>query len=135
MRRSLRQTFNLNWLNKKVQTKQANKQTNKQTQKCIYHLQLLLSFQICNKKKKKAQISEIKMTSVQIGQWGVVRLFKMRGRQGGLMGVWEGADWDSKWWLSIDLCTKCNFIWGVRGHSFCQGAVAPCPLAMPLAVA
>ena len=26
-----------------------------------------------------------------------------------------GADWDSKWWLSIDLCTKCNFIWGREG--------------------
>ena len=38
----------------------------------------------------------------------------------------RGADWDSKWQLSIDL--ECNFIWGERGgQSFCQGAVASLP--------
>ena len=60
---------------------------------------------------------------------GVARLFKMRGRQGGLRGE-QGADRDSKWRLSIDLCTKCNFIWGgKRGAEFLpEGAVAPpCP--------
>ena len=46
---------------------------------------------------------------------GVARLFKMKGQQGGLRGEQggeRGADRDSKWQLSIDLCTKCNFIWG-----------------------
>ena len=65
---------------------------------------------------------------------GVVRLFKMRGRQGGLRGG-GGADWDSKWRLSIDLCTKCNLIWEAReGAEFVPGAVEPplLPLAMPL---
>ena len=66
---------------------------------------------------------------------GVARLFKMRGRQGGLRGEQGGADWDSKWWLFIDLCTKCNFIWGARGGAefLPEGAVAPPapPLATP----
>ena len=51
---------------------------------------------------------------------GVARLFKMRGKQGGLTSEQRGADWDSKWQLSIDLCTKCN-LGGKRGQSFCQG--------------
>ena len=55
----------------------------------------------------------------------IVRLFKMRGRQvGSGVSGGGGADWDSKWWLSTDLCTKCNFIWGAE---FLPGAVAPLP--------
>ena len=41
------------------------------------------------------------------------QIFKMRGSKGG-SGV-GGGDRDSKWRLSIDLCTKCHFIWGSRG--------------------
>ena len=66
---------------------------------------------------------------------GVARLFKMRGRQGELRGKGgERPDRDSKWRLSIDLCTKCNFIWGAREEqSFCQrGSHPPPPLATPL---
>ena len=57
---------------------------------------------------------------------GVARLFKMRGRQGG-WGVsrGRGADRDSKWRLSIDLCTKCNFIWGQEGAEFLPGGRTP----------
>ena len=59
----------------------------------------------------------------------VARLFKMRGRQGGLRGEQRGLlNWDWKWRLSIDLCTKCNFIWGRGGRVSARGAVAPCPL-------
>ena len=51
--------------------------------------------------------------------WGVVSLFKMRGRQGG------GADRDSNWRLSIDPCRKCRFIWGLKGDGFLtEGAQA-----------
>ena len=60
--------------------------------------------------------------------------FQNRGRQGGLRGE-QGADWDSKWRLSIYLCTKCNFIWGQGGQSFCQRGSRPPPppsLATPL---
>ena len=46
----------------------------------------------------------------------------LRGERGG-----GGADWDSKWQLSIDLCTKCNFIWGQGGQSFFQGGSHPLP--------
>ena len=41
------------------------------------------------------------------------KLFKMGEGQGGAGG---GADRDSKWWLSIDHCTKCHFIWGAQGR-------------------
>ena len=59
---------------------------------------------------------------------GVGRLFKMRGRQGGRTSErGGGADWDSKLQLSIDFCTKCNFIWGARG-----GRRPLLPLATPL---
>ena len=67
---------------------------------------------------------------------GIARLFKMRGWQGGLRGE-QGADWDSKWRLSIDLCTKCNFIWGARGGAefLPGGQLPPCPpLATPLLI-
>ena len=52
-----------------------------------------------------------------------------RGAEGWAGGL-TGSYWDSKWWLSIDLCTNlCNFIWGARGgQSFCQrGRLPPCP--------
>ena len=65
---------------------------------------------------------------------GVNRLFKIGGGKGG-SGVSRGADWDSKWRLSIYLCTKCNFIWGQGGQSFCQRGSRPPPppsLATPL---
>ena len=50
----------------------------------------------------------------------------MKGQQGGLRGEQggeRGADRDSKWRLSIDLCTKCNFIGGggKRGAEFLPG--------------
>ena len=55
----------------------------------------------------------------------------MRGRQGGLKGEQRGADRDSIWRLSIDLCTKCNFIWGARGGggrvSARRGGCPPAP--------
>ena len=50
-----------------------------------------------------------------------------RGAQG--WGWGGGADWDSKWRLSmIDLCTKCNFIWGLGGRVSARGQSPPCPL-------
>ena len=65
---------------------------------------------------------------------GCSQTFQNEGRQGGPRGERGvgvgGADWDSKWWLSIDLCTKCNFIWGgkspgaltlERGMGMCCG--------------
>ena len=56
-----------------------------------------------------------------------------RAARGGGSGVSRGADWDSKWRLSIDLCTKCNFIGGASGgQSFCQGGGCPLLLATPL---
>ena len=39
------------------------------------------------------------------------------GGKGGVRDE-QGAAWDPKWRLSIDLCTKCNFIWGARGAEF-----------------
>ena len=40
----------------------------------------------------------------------------------------RGADWDSKWRLSIDLCTKCNFIWGREGDRVSdRGRSPPAP--------
>ena len=56
---------------------------------------------------------------------GVARLFKMRGRQGGAHEWAGGADWYSKWWLSMDLCTKCNFIWGQEGGRVSAGGSCP----------
>ena len=68
---------------------------------------------------------------------GIARSFQNEGaaRGGGLRGE-RGADWDSKWWLSIDLCKKCNFI-GARGGKeggrvSVRGQLPPCPLATPL---
>ena len=55
---------------------------------------------------------------------GVARLFKMRGRQGGSGLRGGGADWDSKWQLSIDLCTKCNFISGATPRFLTHTAYA-----------
>ena len=74
-------------------------------------------------------------SSISAAIRGLARLFKMRGRQGGSRVSRGGADWDSKWQLSIDFCTKCNFIWGEEGgQSFCQGGGRPRPpLATPLA--
>ena len=58
---------------------------------------------------------------------GLARLFKMWGSKGG-PGVSRGDNWDSKWQLSIDLCTKCNFIWGQEGAEFLPGGrLLPCP--------
>ena len=53
---------------------------------------------------------------------GVGTLFKMRGHQRGE----AGADRDSNWRLSIDLCRKYHFIWGLKGDGFLtEGAQAP----------
>ena len=38
-----------------------------------------------------------------------------------------GGDWDSNWQLSIDLSTKCNFIWGRKGGRVSAGDGRPCP--------
>ena len=56
--------------------------------------------------------------------WGVASLFKVRGAPTG-----AGADRDSNWQLSIDLCRKCHFIWGLKGDGFliegAQASLAP----------
>ena len=103
-------------------------------------------------------INLCKIDSPQVGNpiraRGVARLFKMRGQQGGLRGEQGGADqWDSKWRLSIDLCSLHTVqsvisfggerggrvLQGARGagqsFSVPGGAVAPCPpppLATPV---
>ena len=63
---------------------------------------------------------------------GVARLFKMMGRQGGLRDE-QGADWESKWRLSIDICTKCNISSGGEGGrvSARGWSLAPCPPPPP----
>ena len=60
---------------------------------------------------------------------GIARLFKMRGQQGGDQGWAGGLIGTQNGGSPIDLCTKCNFIWGWArgGQSFCQGVVAPLP--------
>ena len=86
------------------------------------------------KKKKKKKLSAPRIISwckmFRFG--GVARLFKMRGRQGGLRGERGEADRDSKWRLSIDLCTKCNFIWGARGGAEFLTRGGGCPPPAPL---
>ena len=62
---------------------------------------------------------------------GVARFFKMRGGKGGLRGK-QGGDWDSKCRLSIDLCTKCNFIWGREGGKVSVRPPLSPPPATPL---
>ena len=63
----------------------------------------------------------------QQGYRDVARLFKMRGRKGG-SGVSGGADWDSKWWLSIILLYKVLFhLGGKRGAEFLPGGSCPPP--------
>ena len=52
----------------------------------------------------------------------------MRGGKGGSGVSGGGADWDSKWRLCIDLCTKCYFIGGPEGGRVsARGAVVPLP--------
>ena len=59
---------------------------------------------------------------------GRSQTFQNEGAARGAQGE-QGADCDSKWRLSIDLCTKCNFIEGWEGDSVsARGAVAPAPL-------
>ena len=61
--------------------------------------------------------------------------FSKWGDGKGDWAVSRGADWDSKWQLSIDLCTECNFICGAkRGGRVSAGGSppAPPPLATPL---
>ena len=60
---------------------------------------------------------------------GHSQTFQNEGAARGAEGWAGGADRDSKCWLSIDLCTKCNFILGgKRGAEFLpEGAVAPLP--------
>ena len=70
---------------------------------------------------------------------GRSQTFQNEGAARGAEGWAGGADRDSKWRLSIDLCTKCNFIGGAKGgQSFCQrGRSPPCPpppLATPLSL-
>ena len=43
-------------------------------------------------------------------QQGCSYSFQNEGQEGGLRGV----DQDSKWQLSINPCTMCNFIWGLK---------------------
>ena len=61
------------------------------------------------------------------GVRGVARLFKMRGGKGDSGASGGGADWHSKWRLSIDLCTKCNFIGGWGGRVSARGRSPPAP--------
>ena len=61
---------------------------------------------------------------------GRSQTFQNEGAARGAEGWAGGADRDSKWRLSIDLCIKCNFIWGAEFLP--EGAVAP-PPAPPLA--
>ena len=59
---------------------------------------------------------------------GRSQTFQNEGAARGAQGWAGGLTADSKWWLSIDLSTKCNFIWGGQGgQSSARGAVAPCP--------
>ena len=58
-------------------------------------------------RRLETSILSLMMASYQ----GRSQIFKMRGRQGGLRGAYR----DSKWWLSIDPCTKCHFISGAQG--------------------
>ena len=60
---------------------------------------------------------------------GRSQTFQNEGAARGAQGWARGADWDPKWRLSIDLCTKCYFIGGQEGgQSFCQGGwLPPCP--------
>ena len=51
--------------------------------------------------------------------WGVASLSKIRGRRGG------GAGRDSNWWLSIDPCRKCHFIWWLKGMGFWLRGLKP----------
>ena len=57
---------------------------------------------------------------------GRSQTFQNEGWQGrGLRGDSEGADCDSKWRLSMDLCTKCDFIWGQEGGRVSAGDSHP----------
>ena len=62
---------------------------------------------------------------------GVASLFKIRRRQGG--GGWGGG-WhrDSKWRLTIDPCTKCHFIWGLKGWASDWRDLSPLPGYAPV---
>ena len=71
------------------------------------------------------QLSRNKMCVAAAAGRGVARLFKMMGWQEGSGVSGGGADWDSKWRFSIDLCTKCNFIGGERGAEFLPGGSCP----------
>ena len=73
---------------------------------------------------------QVTLQSVGGGGRGVARLFIMRGRQGGSGVSGGGGGWrDSKWRLSLDLCTKCNFIWGLEeGRVSVRGRSPPVPL-------
>ena len=69
---------------------------------------------------------------------GRSQTFQNEGAARGLRGEQGGADWDSKWRLSIDLCTKCNFIWGGKrgGRVSARGDSRPPapPPATPLLI-
>ena len=62
---------------------------------------------------------------------GRSQTFQNEGVSMGAQGWAGGADWDSKWRLSIDLCTKCNFIWGARGGRVSARGRSP-PAPFPL---
>ena len=63
-------------------------------------------------------LQRLECLTVCLGTWLVSPLFfSNQGRSqpfqkwGGIRGV-QGVDWDSKWQLSIDPCSKCLFILG-----------------------
>ena len=68
---------------------------------------------------------------VPVPMQGRSQTFQNEGTARGAQGWAGGADWDSKWRLSIDLCTKCNFIWGARGAEFLPGGSCPPHLPPP----
>ena len=65
---------------------------------------------------------------------GVASLFKITrgGKGGGASEMSRGADRNSKWRLSIDLCTKFHFIWGLKGVAglLTGGVKPPAPLCL-----
>ena len=57
---------------------------------------------------------------------GRSQTFQNEREQGGSESF-KGADWDWKWRLSVDPCTKCHFIWRLVGSTSVWGAQAPQP--------
>ena len=63
---------------------------------------------------------------------GRSQTFQNEGAARGAEGWAGGADRDSKWRLSINLCTKCNFIWGGKRGGRVSARGGGCPPLPPL---